>query len=66
MRRALKRFAVSHTTQEWEKIERGQPSRKWQQDIVKKKGTICSRAGFDRQNWKAVMEGYILQWMGKA
>ena len=46
--------------------ERGQiksrPSRRWQDDVVEKEGTSWSRTAVDRQQWGALMEGYILQW----
>ena len=49
------------TTQERER-SRGRPSRRWQDDIVKKNRTIRSRTPLDRRQWRAWMEGYILQW----
>ena len=33
--------------------------------IAKKEGTTWKRTDLDRQQWKALMEGYILQWMDK-
>ena len=45
---------------------RGRPSRRWQDDITEKEGTTWIRKATDRQQWKALMEGYILQWMDKA
>ena len=44
----------------------GRPNRKWQDDIASKEGTIWNRKVTDRGQWKALMEGYILQWMDKA
>ena len=41
-------------------------SRRWQDDIVKQEGTTCSRTALDTRQWKALMEGYILQWMDNA
>ena len=55
---------------EWQprrgKRSRGSPSRRWQDDIREKEGTTWIRKATDRQQWKTVMEGYILQWMDKA
>ena len=55
---------------EWQprrgKRSRGRPSRRWQDEITEKKRTTCSRKATDRQQWKTLMEGYILQWMDKA
>ena len=48
------------------KRSRGRPSRRWQDDITRKEGTTWNRKATDRRQWKALMEGYILQWMGKA
>ena len=33
-------------------------------DIAKKEGTTRDRTAVDRQRWKALAEGGILQWMG--
>ena len=41
-------------------------SRRWQDDIVKQEGTVWSRTALDRRQWKALIDGYILQWMVKA
>ena len=35
-------------------------------DITRKEGTTWNRKETDRGQWKALMEGYILQWIGKA
>ena len=55
---------------EWQprrgKRSRGRPSRRWQDDITEKEGTTWIRKATDRQQWKTLMEGYILQWMNKA
>ena len=55
---------------EWQprrgKRSRGRPSRRWQDDITEKEGTTWIRKAADRQRWKTLMEGYILQWMDKA
>ena len=55
---------------EWQprrgKRSRGRPSRRWQDDITEKEGTTWIRKATDRQRWKTLMEGYILQWMDKA
>ena len=55
---------------EWQprrgKRTRGRPSRRWQDDITEKEGTTWIRKATDRQRWKTLMEGYILQWMDKA
>ena len=48
----------------WER-SRGWPSRRWQDDIMKKEGTTWSRTALDTQQWTALMEGYSLQWMDK-
>ena len=42
---------------------RGRPSRRWQDDIARKEGTTWNRKARDRGQWKALMEGFILQWM---
>ena len=52
-------------TKEREEIK-GRSSRRWQDDITKKEGTTWNRKATDRGQWKALMEGYILQWMDKA
>ena len=44
----------------------GQPNRTWQYDITRKEGTTWIRRVIDRGQWKALMEGYFLQWMDKA
>ena len=55
---------------EWQprrgKRSRGRPSRRWQDDITKTEGTTWNREATDRRQWKALIEGYILQWMDKA
>ena len=55
---------------EWQprrrKRSRERPSRRWQDDIARKEGTTWNRKATDRRQWKALMEGYILQWMDKA
>ena len=55
---------------EWQprrwKRSRGRPSRRWQDDITEKEGITWIRKATDRQRWKTLMEGYILQWMDKA
>ena len=33
---------------------------------ARKEGTTWDRKATDRGQWKALMEGYILQWMDKA
>ena len=48
------------------KRSRGQPSRRRQDDITEKEGTIWTRKAKDSRQWKTLMEGYILQWMDKA
>ena len=52
-------------TKEREEIN-GTTSRRWQDDIAKKEGTTWIRKATDRRQWKALVEGYILQWMDKA
>ena len=55
---------------EWQprrgKRSRGRPSTRWQDDITRKGGTTWNRKATGRRQWKALMEGYILQWMDKA
>ena len=55
---------------EWQprrgKRSRGQPSRRWQDNITRKEGTTWIRKATDRRQWRTLMEGYILQWMDKA
>ena len=52
---------------EWQpkrgKRSRGRPSRRWQDDI---EGITCIRKAIDRRQWKALVEGYFLQWTDKA
>ena len=45
------------------KRSRGRPCIRWQDDITRKEGTTWNRKATDRGQWKALMEGYILQWM---
>ena len=42
---------------------RGRPSGRWQDGIARKEGTTWNRKTTDSGHWKALMEGYILQWM---
>ena len=55
---------------EWQpkrgKRSRGRPSRRWQDDIAMKEGTTWNRGTTDREQWKALVEGYTLHWMDKA
>ena len=55
---------------EWQpkrgKRSKGRSCRRWQDDIKRKEGTMWNRKATDRMQWKALMEGYILQWMDKA
>ena len=55
---------------EWQprrgKRSRGQPGRRWQDGITWKEGTTWNRETTDRRQWKALMEGYILEWTDKA
>ena len=48
------------------KISRGWPSRRWQDDIAKKEGTTWNMKALDGRQRKALVEGYIQQWMDKA
>ena len=41
---------------------RGRPSRRWQDDITRKKGTNRIKKATDRRQLKTLIEGYILQW----
>ena len=45
---------------------RGQPCRRWQDDITRKEGTTWIRKAIDRGQWKTLMEGYVLLWMAIA
>ena len=45
------------------KRSRGRPSRRWQDDVTRKEGTIWIRKATDRRQRKTLMEGYILQWV---
>ena len=45
---------------------RGRPSRRRQDGITREEGTTWNTKAIDRRQWKALMEGYILQWMDKA
>ena len=55
---------------EWQsrrgKRSMGRPSRRWQDDTAKKERSTWNRKALHRRQWKALMEGYILQWMDKA
>ena len=55
---------------EWQprrgKRSRGRPSRSCQDDIAKKEGTIWKWKALGKRHWKALMKGYILQWLDKA
>ena len=53
-------------TKERVKDQEDDQSRRWQDDTAKKDGTTWNRTALDRQHWKALMEGYILQWMDNA
>ena len=59
---------TKHCT-EWQprrgKRSRGWPRRRWQDDIAQKEGTIWDRTAVHKQQWKALMQGHILQWMDK-
>ena len=48
------------------KRSRGQLTRRWQDDIAKERGTTLNRKATDRGQWKALVEGYKLQWVYKA
>ena len=39
---------------------------RWKDGIAKKEGTTCNTKATDSRQWKALLEGYILQWMDKA
>ena len=45
---------------------KGRPSGRQKYDIVKKEGATWSRTALDRLQWRALMEGYILQWTDNA
>ena len=55
---------------EWQprrwKRSRGRQSRRWQDDMTRKKRTTWYRKATDRRQWKVLMEVYILQRMVKA
>ena len=55
---------------EWQprrgKGSRGRSSRRWQNDITRKEGTIWNRKATDRGQRKTLVEGCILQWADKA
>ena len=50
---------------EWQprrgKTSRGRPSRRWQDNITRENGTTWISKATNRGQWKALMEGYILQ-----
>ena len=48
------------------KKSRGRPNRRWRDDITKREGTTWNRKAWDRKQWKALVEGYIMQWVGEA
>ena len=54
---------------EWQsrrgKSLRRRPYRRWQDDIAKKEGISGNKTASDRQQWKALTDGYILQWIDK-
>ena len=45
---------------------RRRPSRRRQDDIAQKEGTTWSRTALNRRQWRALMKGYLLQWMDNA
>ena len=51
---------------EWQprkgKRSRGQPSRRWQDNIIRKKGTTYNRKATDRGQWKALREASCGVW----
>jgi hypothetical protein len=55
---------------EWQprkgKRSRGRPPTRWRDDITRTGGTTWMRTARDRKSWKALSEGYILQWMDDA
>ena len=49
-----------------ERRSRRRPSRRWQDDTARKEGATWNRKATGKRQWKALMEGCILQWMNKA
>ena len=44
----------------------GRPKRRWRDDLVWQQGVIWSRKAKDRERWKTLAEGYLLQWKDTA
>ena len=46
--------------------EVGRPKHLWRDDIVGQQGTARTRAAKDREGWRTLAEGYLLQWKDTA
>ena len=44
----------------------GRQKRRWRDDIVGQQGAVWTRIAKDRQRWRALAEGYFLQWKDTA
>ena len=44
----------------------GRPEHHWRGDIVGQQGAVWTRIAKDRESWRALAEGYCLQWKDTA
>ena len=44
----------------------GRPKRRWRDDIVGQQEAVWTRTAKNRERWKTLEEGYILQWKDTA
>ena len=44
----------------------GRPKRCWRDDFVGQQGAVWTRTAKDRERWRTLAEGYILQWKDTA
>ena len=44
----------------------GRPKRRWRDDIVGQQEAVEMRTAKDRERWKTLAEGYLMQWKDTA
>ena len=44
----------------------GRPKRRWRDDIVGQHGAVWTRKAKDRERWRTLAKGYLLQWKDTA
>ena len=44
----------------------GRPKRRWTDDIVGQQGEVWTRIAKDRERWRTLVDGYLLQWKDTA